>query len=39
LAISVPRSFPADLGRETLNPIEGFETTSMNYRVRIKNRT
>jgi len=28
LAASVPRSCPADLGRETLNPIEGFETTS-----------
>jgi hypothetical protein len=28
LAASVPRSCPADLGRETLNPIEGFEATS-----------
>jgi hypothetical protein len=24
----VPRSCPADLGRETLSPIENFETTS-----------
>ena len=28
LAAPVPRSCPADLGWETLNPIEGFETTS-----------
>jgi hypothetical protein len=29
LVVSVQRSRPAELGRETLNPIESFETTSM----------
>jgi len=29
----VPRSCPADLGREILNPIGNFETTSHNFNI------